>query len=125
MTTPLPGAGRVSLHAESGAGTVLGLAVVSAILVALLLAVPLCSVLVARARATSAADAAALAAADVAVGIAPGVPCSTAASVARANRAVVTECQADGVIVTVRVSIAVLGFPVAATATAGPPPTGK
>ncbi|WP_344754715.1 Rv3654c family TadE-like protein [Leifsonella bigeumensis] len=93
----------------------------SAILAVVLLVVPLYSVLVARGWATAAADAAALAAADVAVGIAPGVPCSTAASVAKINRAVVTECQADGVMVTVRVSIPVLGFPVSATATAGPP----
>lgn len=123
MTASHPCPGRVERHTESGAGSVLGIGVVSAILVVLFLAVPLYSVLVARSRATSAADAAALAAADVAVGIEPGIPCSTAASVAKANRAVVTECQADGVIVTVRVSIAILGFAVAATATAGPPVT--
>ncbi len=115
------GSGRRSLRRESGAGSVLGIAVVSTILAVMLLTVPLYCVLVARGRATAAADAAALAAADVAIGLAPGVPCSIAASVADANGVAVTACQADGVIVTVRVSVAVLGFPVTATATAGPP----
>lgn len=119
--TPRVRARRTGVHTESGAGSVLGIAVVSAILAVTLLVVPLYSVLLARGRATAAADAAALAAADVAIGIAPGVPCATAASVADANGVAVTGCQADGVIVTVRVSVAVLGFPVIATATAGPP----
>ncbi len=118
---PEAGAGRIDLHPESGAGSVLGLAVLGTILAVVLLVVPLYSVLLARGRATSAADAAALAAADVAIGIAPGVPCSIAASVADANGVAVTACRADGVIVTVRVSVFVLGFPVTATATAGPP----
>lgn len=121
MTASRPGRSRATLHTESGAGSILGIAVVSTILAVVLLLVPLYSVILARGRATAAADAAALAAADAAIGIASGVPCRVAASVAEVNRAVMTECQADGVIVTVRVSIAVLGFPVSATATAGPP----
>ncbi len=106
---------------DRGAGSVLGLALVGVVVSMVALLVPLYSVVGAKSRVAAAADAAALAGADVAIGIAPGSPCATAASVADANGALVTECQADGVIVTVRVSVAVLGIPVSATATAGPP----
>ncbi len=111
--------GRV--RGEAGAGSPLAVAVVGAILSMVLLLVPLYSVLGTRSLAMGAADAAALAAADVAIGIVPGIPCEAAASVARVNHAMVTGCQVDGVIVTVRVSVAILGLPVSATATAGPP----
>ena len=106
---------------EDGAGSVLAVALIATVLAITLLLVPLYSLLTVRARAAGAADAAALAAADVAVGIVPGVPCEIAASVASANRARLTECQADGVIVTVRVSVTVFGFLVQVAATAGPP----
>jgi secretion/DNA translocation related TadE-like protein len=89
-----------------------------------LLIAPLYRALVVRAEMTGAADAAALAAADVARGIYPGVPCVIAESVAKANGALLDECQVDGVIVTVRVSAWVFVFSVTATATAGPPNTG-
>lgn len=110
---------------DSGAGSLLVIAVLSTIIATLLLLVPLARVLVLRAELDGAADAAALAAADVARGIFGGVPCVMAASVARENGALVTDCRVDGVIVTVRVSDVVLGFSVSATATAGPPVTVK
>lgn len=106
---------------EIGAGSILAVALVGAVLSMVVLLVPLYSVVGATSRVAAAADAAALAGADAAIGIVAGFPCAMAASVADANGVVVTECQADGVIVTVRVSVAVLGFPVSATATAGPP----
>ena len=81
---------------------------------------PLYVVLTAKQAAAGAADAAALAAATVAVGIVPGVPCAAAASLAGANGAVLTRCESDGDVVTVRVGIRVLGFDVPAAATAGP-----
>ena len=110
-----------ALRGDDGAGSLLAVAVIGAVLAVTLLLVPLYTVLTVRARVEGAADAAALAAADVAIGIAPGIPCAVAADIAEANGARLTECQADGVIVTVRVSITVLGFPVRSAATAGPP----
>jgi secretion/DNA translocation related TadE-like protein len=110
-----------ALRGDDGAGSVLAVAVIGAVLAMTVLLVPLYTVLAARVRAEGAADAAALAAADVAIGIAPGIPCAVAAAVAEANGATVTECHADGVIVTVGVSTTVLGFPVRSAATAGPP----
>lgn len=109
---------------ERGAGSILAVAVLATIMATILLVAPLFRALVTRAEVTGAADAAALAAADVARGILPGVPCIIAASVADANGAVLDECRVEGVIVTVRVSAAVLAFSVTATATAGPPLTG-
>lgn len=112
-------------ESDRGAGSILAVAVLATVVATLLLVAPLCRVLVVRAQLSGAADAAALASADVARGIFPGVPCVMASSVAQANGAFLTDCRADGVIVTVRVSDAVLGFTVSATATAGPPVTGK
>ncbi|MBX3091154.1 MAG: helicase [Cryobacterium sp.] len=110
---------------ERGAGSILAVALVAAIIACLVLVAPLCSVLVARARATGAADASALAAADAARGILPGIPCRVAASVARENKATLSGCRADGVIVTVKVSVTVFGLPVSARATAGPASSGR
>lgn len=109
-------------NGERGAGSILAIAVLAGVVATLVLFAPLCRVLVVRAQVAGAADAAALAAADVARGISPGIPCVLAASVATANGAVLDRCQVDGVIVTVRVSVVTLGFPVMVTATAGPPP---
>ena len=110
---------------DRGAGSILAVAVLGAIVAALILLVPLGRALVLRSTVVGAADAAALAAADVARGLVPGTPCAVAASVAHANGALLERCGVDGVIVTVRVSDSLLGFPIAATATAGPPPIRK
>jgi secretion/DNA translocation related TadE-like protein len=106
---------------DRGAGTILAVGLIASVLCALLVLAPLFSALALRARLMGAADAAALAGADVAIGIAPGSPCPVAASVARANGAAIDACRVDGVMVTVRVSAPILGFPVSAAATAGPP----
>ena len=116
---------RALENGEKGAGSILAISLVAAILACVTLVAPLCAALVIRAGVTGAADAAALAAADVAIGIVPGIPCAIAASVAKANRAELQECLADGVIVTVRVSAVIFGFPVTSTATAGPATTGR
>ena len=111
-------------HLDSrGAGTILAVGVVASVLSLAILLLPLFTVLSARARAAGAADAAALAAADIAVGILPGIPCVAAASVAAANGAELTDCQPDGAVLTVRVTVSVLGFSVPVVATAGPPGT--
>jgi secretion/DNA translocation related TadE-like protein len=86
------------------------------------MALPLYSALAVKQSVAAAADAAALAAADVAVGRAPGYPCEVAAYVAAANGASVTACDLDGLVATIMVQRTLLGVPVVATATAGPPP---
>lgn len=75
-----------------------------------------------RQAVAGAADAAALAAADVASGLLPGFPCAQAERVAEANGATLEACHVDGLIATVSVGSSVLGIPVTAGATAGPPP---
>jgi len=109
------------LRGESGAGSILVLAILAAVVGLTALAVPLYSVLSVKRAIGGAADAAALAAADVAVGRAPGVICDVAARVAEANDSVLTDCQADGLVVTVRVETVALGFTIAAVSSAGPP----
>ncbi len=94
---------------------------VAALLGLVAMSTPLYVVLSAKQRAASAADASALAAASVALGIVPGIPCAAAASLATANRAELVACETDGAVVTVRLSVQVMGFAVPATATAGPP----
>ena len=79
-------------------------------------------VLVERSRVAGAADASALAGADVAAGLTAGVVCDAARRAAEANRAALVACETDGSIVTVRVSSTLGLLPVAASATAGPPP---
>lgn len=107
--------------ADRGSGSILAVAIIAAMLALVAMSVPLYVVLSAKQRAAAAADAAALAGSSVALGIVPGQPCEAAASVARANAAALVGCGVDGAIVTVRVSIAALGFEVAGRATAGPP----
>lgn len=106
---------------EQGSGSILAVAVVAALLTLVTLSTPLYAVLSAKHRAASAADASALAASAVALGIVPGFPCTVAASLAAAHRVALTRCEVDGAIVTVRVSVLILGFDVPAAATAGPP----
>lgn len=86
------------------------------------MSVPLYSALLAKHSVMAAADAAALAGADVAVGIVAGFPCEKAGVVASANGALLTECETDGLIVSVVTSRILWGWEVTATATAGPPP---
>jgi hypothetical protein len=68
------------------------------------------------------ADAAALAAADAASGAVAGQPCGLAARVSAAGDAVLDSCDADGLVITVRVSCRVGALRFGALSTAGPPP---
>lgn len=111
----------MSLRSDRGAGSILAVALVATVLTTGTVLLPLYAVLSARSRTAAAADAAALAAADIAVGILPGTPCAAAAKIATVNGANLTDCQLDGVIVTVRVQLHVFGFGVESAATAGPP----
>jgi secretion/DNA translocation related TadE-like protein len=112
---------RARLLDDDGSGSILAVAVIGSMLCLVALLAPLYIGLSAKSRAAGAADAAALAAADVAVGIAPGSPCAAASSVADANGARLAACSVDGVIVTVRVTVPIIGFSVPGAATAGPP----
>jgi secretion/DNA translocation related TadE-like protein len=105
---------------ERGAGSVLGIGIMGAILLLVMACAPLAEILLSQSAVAAAADAAALAAADARVGIVGGFPCEVAAKVAIANRVQLASCSLDGLDATVRVSRLVLGFEVAARATAGP-----
>lgn len=109
------------LQGETGAGSILVVAILATVLGLSALSVPLFSVLAVKRVTSGAADAAALAAADAAVGRATGVPCLVAARIAEANGTALAACQPDGLVVTVRVEATALGFTVGATASAGPP----
>ncbi|WP_347882092.1 Rv3654c family TadE-like protein [Amnibacterium sp. CER49] len=111
----------VTGHADRGAGTVLAVGVVAALAALLVLLLPLAAVLAARGTAAQAADAAALAGADTALGAAPGVPCDRAAALAAANGAALATCEQSALVVRVDVVVTVLGLPLHAVATAGPP----
>ena len=106
---------------DRGAGSVLALATVAGLAAAITVLLPFALMLPVKHRVKDAADAAALAAADVAVGLVPGAPCELAATVAGGNGASVTACEVDGLIVTVTAGVTVLGLPITATSSAGPP----
>jgi secretion/DNA translocation related TadE-like protein len=99
----------------------LALATVAALAVAITMLLPFALLIPVKHRVKDAADASALAAADVAVGLVPGVPCEVAAMVAQANGASLADCRLDGLVATVTAGASVLGLPVAATSSAGPP----
>lgn len=107
---------------ERGSGSALTVALIGGVMAIALLAVPLYMGLATRQAVAGSADAAALAAADIAAGILPGYPCEAAETVASANDTALVACEVDGLVVTVEVSRAILGVPVSARATAGPPP---
>lgn len=123
-----------SLRDETGAGTVLGLALIASVVLAAVAVLAVGHAAVVSQRATTAADLAALAAADVARGLAPGEPCAVAAEVARWHAAELTACTPHGEIVDVTASVAwgadlplldgigVTGLTASADARAGPPP---
>lgn len=102
-------------------GTVLSVAIASGVAALAAASLPLYGALATRQSVVAAADASALAAADAAVGIAAGFPCEVAARVAVGNGASVVTCRTDGLVATVVVARSILGIPVTATATAGPP----
>lgn len=109
------------MSGDHGSGSLLAIAVGGSIAALTALALPLYMGLAARQAVAAAADASALAAADTASGRVPGYPCANAERVAAANGASIDACTIDGLIVTVTAARTIVGIPVAATATAGPP----
>ena len=112
------------LRDQTGAGSLLVVAILAAVLCVVATVLPLQFALSRRHAMAGAADAAALAAADARSGAVAGVPCDLAARVASANGARLDACAVDGLVATVRVSTRVLGITVTATASAGPPARG-
>lgn len=96
-------------------GTVAALALAAAATLPFALLAPV------KHRVKDAADAAALAAATAALGLEPGAPCETAAVVTAANAALLLDCRADGLVVTVTAGATIAGMRFTATSTAGPP----
>ncbi|MCU1481101.1 MAG: hypothetical protein JWQ19_1887 [Subtercola sp.] len=106
---------------DRGAGSVLAVAVAAgAVCVATMLLV-LCGAISLKHGVQAAAESAALAAADVASGAIAGYPCEQAARAAELDGATLDSCRADGEVVSVIVSRAVLGMQVTGRARAGPP----
>ena len=114
-----------SARGDTGAGSVLAVAIVAGLVCVTAMLVPFYSVLVKKQALAGAADAAALAAADVRVGLEAGEPCAAAARVATANGGSLASCSVDGLVVTVVVSSSIAGFAVGVAATAGPPDIGS
>lgn len=114
---------RACIRSDSGAASVLAVAVIGVVICSGTVAVALGGAFAARREAAAAADAAALAAADVASGLTPGSPCQAAESVAAANAARLVSCDLEGVVAIVETSVSYLGLPTRASARAGPPGT--
>ena len=110
------------MKGDDGAGSVLALGIIATLVMLVATALPLYAVLATRSAVAGSADAAALAAADARVGVTGGFPCDVAADVAVANGVALASCEVDGYIATVSVERSVLGFALAARATAGPAP---
>ncbi|MDQ1544451.1 MAG: hypothetical protein QOK08_2089 [Actinomycetota bacterium] len=109
------------MRADEGSGSLLGVAIIGSLVAVVLMTLPLYMGLSARESVARAADASALAGADVTAGISPGVPCALAGSVARANHVSLAGCEVDGLVVTVTTTATILGLPLVASASAGPP----
>ena len=106
---------------ESGAASVVALAIVAAVATVAIAVVPVLGVFVASQEAANAADAAALAAADASSGAVGGEPCELARELAARHGVSLIDCRIDAPVATVRVAATRLGFVLEATARAGPP----
>lgn len=122
---PTTAGGREHGGREDGGATLLLLSSLAAAALAVTLVAAMTGVAVGHARAAAAADLAALAgAAYFSAGHGAAAGCARAADIGARNGATVTSCAAEGesLLVTVAVSLVVVGVraPVAATARAGP-----
>lgn len=106
---------------DSGAGSVLIVALVAVVATAGLALAAASHGVVRGQQLAAAADAAALAAGDVLLGWVAGDPCAVAQRVAAAHAARLTECGGEGFTVFVRVDASILGMTIERSARAGPP----
>lgn len=106
-------------EAESGAGSVLVIALIAVVALAGLTLIGAAQALVRGQQVSAGADSAALAAADVLLGWVAGEPCVVAQQVAEAHSARLVECVSTGLTVRVRVEASILGLTVSRSARAG------
>jgi secretion/DNA translocation related TadE-like protein len=106
---------------DSGAVSVIAVALLSVGATTTVAVAGVASCLVDRHRLGGAADAAALAAADAASGLVAGEPCAAAALLADGNSVGLASCVVEGSTVTVTVVSTLAGLPIEAAATAGQP----
>ncbi|MFC9919840.1 Rv3654c family TadE-like protein [Agromyces binzhouensis] len=106
---------------ESGAATVLAVAILGAVVALGVAAVGVLGASVASQSAANAADASALAAADAVSGAVAGEPCTLAGDLARRNGATLVRCRIEGPVAVVSVEVAVGPVRATAGARAGPP----
>ncbi|GAA1055520.1 hypothetical protein GCM10017608_29440 [Agromyces luteolus] len=123
MTVPAPtGSWRAGgSDDESGAATVVAVAILGAVVA---LAIGVTGVLgasVASQSAANAADASALAAADALSGAVAGEPCALAGDLARRNGATLVGCRVEGAVAVVSVAVAHGPLRATGSARAGPP----
>ncbi|WP_161580453.1 Rv3654c family TadE-like protein [Subtercola vilae] len=114
------GSARRALADETGAGSVLCVAIVAVVLLVIALLLSVTNALAVKHQVQTSADAAALAAADVAAGVVSGYPCEVAAAVAEREGVVLGSCQMQGMVAEVTASRVVLGIEVDARSRAGP-----
>lgn len=106
---------------ESGAATVVTVAILGAVVALAVAVVGVLGASVAAQQAANAADASALAAADAMSGAVVGDPCTLAADLASRHGAVLVECSIDGPVAIVSVVVAGGPLRTSASARAGPP----
>lgn len=108
------------LRTETGAGTVLALAVVGLSVSMLILSQALAFNLISNLRLQATADSIAVAAADSLRGLSLGFPCDVAAEMSAANMANLVECRIVGLEVFITVHSDAVGIVLIAKARAGP-----
>jgi secretion/DNA translocation related TadE-like protein len=107
------------VKSESGAGSVLVVALIAVVAFAGLTLIGAAQALVRGQQVSAGADSAALAAADVLLGWVAGEPCVVAQQVAEAHSARLVECVSTGLTVQVRVEASIFGVTVSRSARAG------
>ena len=117
-----PAQGKVfgKLKSETGAGTVLALAVVGLSVSMLILSQALAFNLISNLRLQATADSIAVAAADSLRGLSLGYPCEVAKEMSAANMANLVECRIVGLEVFITLHSGAVGIVLIAKARAGP-----
>lgn len=111
---------RSILRADSGAGTVLAIAIIGSLVAALAFAQLAFQVAYTGQKTQAAADAIALATTDSVRGLAAGFPCEVAKDLALRNRVTLDECRVIEFDSFIRIHAELFGMPILAKARAGP-----
>jgi secretion/DNA translocation related TadE-like protein len=105
---------------DSGAGTVLALAIIGVSVACLGISQTIALNLISGVRLSAAAEAAALSADDALRGLTTGYPCEIAGDIAKENMAILDECRIVGFEAFVKLHAKSMGIVLNATARAGP-----